>query len=148
MIDTNMNENYEILKIHIINKIQRFGKEIIKYNKLLSQVKGLKTFTICDHNLYEEDDFKKIQPDLMVKLHILENKIKTEKQIKERNLAGILSDIMTLGELKKLFGINGNIENEVQDIFINDILEGLELLTFNNSSNISKFILTYMQKFI
>ena len=84
----------------------------------------------------------------MVKLHILENKIKTEKQIKERNLAGILSDIMTLGELKKLFGINGNIENEVQDIFINDILEGLELLTFNNSSNISKFILTYMQKFI
>ena len=44
MIDTNMNENYEILKIHIINKIQRFGKEIIKYNKLLSQVKGLKTF--------------------------------------------------------------------------------------------------------
>lgn len=148
MVNKNMNENDEIIKKHIIIRIQKLGKDVIKYNKLLSQLKGLKTFTICDHNFYEEYDFKRVQPDLIIKLHILENRIKREKQINENNLASILRDIMTIKDYKKLFEINEDIEDEIQRLFINDILESLEVLTFNNSANIPQFILAYMQKFI
>lgn len=47
-------------------------------------------------------------------------------------------------EFRKILGINGIIKSDKYDLYIDDILESMELLTFNNSKEISNFILAYL----
>lgn len=96
----------------------------------------------------EDGDSKNIKPELIMTLLKLEEDIKNKKQIKEKYLSKLLYGITVSEEFRKILGINGIIKSDKYDLYIDDILESMELLTFNNSKEISNFILAYMQKFI
>ncbi len=145
-----VNENYsdKNIKQYIVSRIELAGKEVVMYNKLLSKIKGFKGFITYYKDMCEDGDSKNIKPELIMTLLKLEEDIKNKKQIKEKYLSNLLYGITVSEEFRKILGINGIIKSDKYDLYIDDILESMELLTFNNSKEISNFILAYMQKFI
>lgn len=136
-------------KERIISEIEKLGKEVVIWNTILKEISTILYINkqyLPQFNL--DIDTKKSVMQSKITLLELARKVQEKKIITESKLNMIIKNIILSKDFKRLFDLKGFLDYKEINLLLNDIEESLEVLTFYKDSDISNFIISYMQKFI